>query len=323
MVSVGYEVDEIATTTATIREVLGTNRAGIAFELSLHHAAHPDLVRGRIRAAVKGADPYPLYVKISYYGGAYLEMSRLAVMECGAAGIVGINSLGPFPDINGVLAPGEAGWLSGNLMAGVSLQICREVSELCDRRGVPYIAVGGMNDKNIGAYFWAGASAVAACTFLMAHGVERGLARLTRGLETAVLRAGQTSVLDIRGMERHNPLDLAAEMRRLPTRVAELTRNAIRVAGLQGALVVHVNPDTCRGCSHCAPEDGCSELAFMTLDRGKKAIDSERCERCGACLSACHFGAIGFQALLEGGVDATRHIPGDPSTPLGRSGYSS
>lgn len=55
-------------------------------------------------------------------------------------------------------------------------------------------------------------------------------------------------------------------------------------------LVTYVITDACRGCTACTRV--CAVKAIEGNIKEKHFIDPEKCVRCGACISACRFGAI-------------------------------
>lgn len=55
-------------------------------------------------------------------------------------------------------------------------------------------------------------------------------------------------------------------------------------------LITYVITDTCRGCTACTRV--CAVKAIEGNIKEKHFIDPEKCVRCGACISACRFGAI-------------------------------
>lgn len=297
LISVGYEVDEIKRTISEIKEVVRDHpECPVAFELSLHHAQDQSVVVNRIKAAVAAADPYPLYVKISYYGGDYLKIARLAV-ENGAQGIIGINSLGPFEDINNILAPGQSGWLSGQLIAETSLEIARLVVEtVCGPQGLPYIAVGGVDAGNIWKYFQVGANAVAVCTYLMNVGIERGLAKLKAALKIALRENGNPSVADLRRNIPGQVVNLAEEQKRLIRVVPEFASKTASVDHIDGSAHVEVDDGKCTACGVCV--DACPEGA-ISIQRNpaevRAQINQDVCETCGCCLVACARNAINWR----------------------------
>lgn len=300
LISVGYEVPEIQKTIHGIKEVLrefGQACPPVFFELSLHHAkGDPSEAKARVKAAVKAAGDYPVFVKISYYDGDFLNIARMAVEECGAKGIVGINSLGPF-DAGGTLADKE-GWLSGRLIEGVSLEVCRQVSEsVCDPNGIPYVAVGGVDFTNIAKYLRAGADAVQTCTYLMQQGITRGTKQLTQALRQALISSGKTPH-DLKGLAYpgKGKINLGDTMDGLQAQVAELTAMAPQVHGMSAPFDLAAWSNRCMGtiCSRC--EDGCAEGALWVVEAPLKdgsgimkapIVNPDLCEQCGACVSVC------------------------------------
>lgn len=55
-------------------------------------------------------------------------------------------------------------------------------------------------------------------------------------------------------------------------------------------LITYVITDACRGCTACTRV--CAVKAIEENIKEKHFIDPEKCVRCGACISACRFGAI-------------------------------
>lgn len=55
-------------------------------------------------------------------------------------------------------------------------------------------------------------------------------------------------------------------------------------------LITYVITDACRGCTACTRV--CAVKAIEGKIKEKHFIDPEKCVRCGACISACRFGAI-------------------------------
>ncbi len=299
LISVGYEVDEIKRTIHEIKEVVKDHpECPVAFELSLHHAQDKSVVVNRIKAAVETAKPYPLYVKISYYGGDYLNIARLAV-ENGAAGIIGINSLGPFEDINNILAPGQSGWLSGQEIANTSLEIARQVVDsVCGPANKHYIAVGGVDAGNIWRYFQVGANAVAVCTYLMNLGIECGLKKLKQALRIALEENGNPTVANLRKNISKEPVaDLAEEQERLHRVIPPLASNTASVDHLDSPAHVEVNSEKCTACGVCV--DACPEGAISIQRDAAEPIaaqiSEEICEACGSCLVACARNAIDWK----------------------------
>lgn len=298
LISVGYEVKEIKRTIKEIKEVVHDHPdCPVAFELSLHHANDKSIVIDRIKAAVRAAKPYPVYVKISYYGGDYLNIAKLAV-ENGAEGIVGINSLGPFLDIHGILAPSQSGWLSGQQIANTSLEIVRQVVDtVCGPNAKPYIAVGGIDAGNIWRYFQVGANAVASCTYLMNVGIERGLKKLKAALQIALRENKNPSVADLRKNIPGQVVDLVKEQIRLGRVVPVLASYTGSVDRIGKSAHVEVDDKECTACGVCV--DACPEGAISINRDQVKAIvaqiDQKLCEACGGCLVACARGAINWK----------------------------
>jgi len=55
-----------------------------------------------------------------------------------------------------------------------------------------------------------------------------------------------------------------------------------------------INPDLCRGCTKCARN--CPVGAISGKVKEPHQIDSEKCIKCGACISSCNFKAISVEA---------------------------
>ncbi|MBT5015978.1 4Fe-4S binding protein [Candidatus Peregrinibacteria bacterium] len=306
-ISVGYEADEIERNIREIKNFLTlfTGLPPIFFEVSLHHSKDdPNKARDRVRAAVKAAGwIYPVFVKISYYDGHYLEIAQM-IKEEGAAGIVGINSLGPY-DSQRMLAE-EEGWLAGLPLSEISPLICRRVKETLGA-DYPYIAVGGVTTHNIQEYFENGADAVEACTHFLAHGPEEGLMMLHDALQENAVQARCRVADTFKNLEqeiarRHKGIGRYVEtLGQFFATNIDLGRSP-ELHSLTEPLTLSLNEESCTGCMDCMDACGSRAITPLVVAEGLESrafpdVDPELCEDCSLCVTVCPNGALTLKEI--------------------------
>lgn len=330
MISVGYDPEPIRDVIGRIqREIDKFSQSNpdiklpdIVFELSLHHGNSDDMEK-RVQAAVEAANPYDVFVKISYYDGKFMDIAKMAV-DNGVKGIVGINSLGPV-NSQGLLAknPGgnSDGWVSGGEeISNISLAIAeRVIRDVCIPNGIPYVAVGGVNPDTIMKFLKKGASlvkkgvgmSVQVCSHLINNGVEQGLFELQEAVREAVSKADCSTLLEYlskcgdkeENLHEFDEFDFEAALARMRERIAEslerkltLVKATGRVmSGLQADAIgpraahVVVNADVCdaaqgKHCGNC--ETSCPSSAVeIPSDDGETPIGASNIdpESCTGC----------------------------------------
>lgn len=234
------------------------------FEVSTHYGK--DALKDLVTSICSLTDK-PVFIKLSPHVIDYLEFIQIA-LDCGAKGVVAVNSVGPGVCIDlkkrGVKigVNGGQSWISGPAIKPIALHRVMSIRQAFP--DLPIIACGGVsNAEDVLEFILAGAD-------------------LVQMLSSALINGRQiyNQIID--------ELPFLMNKYQIDS-IESLRREQLKVTPSGLGSYPRINNATCVLCNKC--ERICPELAMTIKD--KVINNQKRCIRCGLCESRCPTGAIG------------------------------
>jgi dihydroorotate dehydrogenase (fumarate) len=257
IVSVGYTAEDLEIVVPQVEEYADF------FEVSTHYGK--DKLESLVTSICQLTDK-PVFIKLSPHIEDYLDFVEIAV-NCGASGIVAINSLGPGVVVD--LAKravklgidGGKSWVSGPSIKPVALNRVANIRKRFPNLSI--IACGGVESaEDVLEFILAGADLVQMLSSALMKGREL-FDKIVKDLPGAMQKYDIKSIEDLRNT------DLLLEPQ-----------------GRGGYPIV--DNDKCTRCGLCTRL--CPQMALTLED--EIMLDKEKCINCGLCQSKCPVEAI-------------------------------